>query len=94
MYTVQIFRQNDLVKNPSASEALQNEIHILMTFKHPALLSYFSLYEDQQHLYILYEYWVGDPLYKLVVQGLKLNSSQIANITFQILKLIKFLHQN
>jgi hypothetical protein len=42
-----------------------NEVNILMNFKHPSLLTFLRQYEDQHHIYLLYEYWIGDPLYKL-----------------------------
>ncbi|CAK69528.1 unnamed protein product (macronuclear) [Paramecium tetraurelia] len=93
VYTVNIFRLQDFDKNPSLYEQLMNEVNILMSLKHPCLLKYCSLYEDQQHLYILYEYWVGDPLYKLLEQGLVLNSTQISNIVYQLIKFVKFLHK-
>lgn len=71
-----------------------NEINIIMSLKHPCLLNYHSLYEDAQHLYIVYDYWVGDPLFRLVEQGLRLSSGQIARLIYQIIKFAKFLHLN
>ncbi|CAD8085789.1 unnamed protein product [Paramecium sonneborni] len=93
VYTVNIFRLQDFDKNPSLYEQLMNEVNILMSLKHPCLLKYCSLYEDQQHLYILYDYWVGDPLFKLLEQGLVLNSIQISKIVYQLIKFVKFLHK-
>lgn len=70
-----------------------NEINILMNFKHISLLSFLRQYQDQHNVYILYEYWVGDPLYRLYLQGVKMQATQIANLINQILKVLKLLHQ-
>jgi len=43
-----------------------NEINILMCFKQNGLNQFHSLFEDGDILYILYDYWVGDTLYKLI----------------------------
>lgn len=48
-----------------------NEVNILMYYKQPGLHQFHGLYEDASHLYILYEFWTGESLHKLVKQGVK-----------------------
>jgi hypothetical protein len=45
-----------------------------------SLLKYEGLYEDAANIYVLYEYWLGDPLYKLIQQGILLEKEHIASI--------------
>jgi serine/threonine protein kinase len=70
-----------------------NEVNILMNFKHPSLLNFLRQYEDKQHIYLLYEFWVGDPLYKLFLSGHRMQTAQMANVLYQVVKLLKVLHQ-
>ncbi|CAD8077179.1 unnamed protein product [Paramecium primaurelia] len=92
IYTVQMIRFTHL--NEQNYEQLMNEINILMCFKQSGLNQFHALFEDGEILYILYDYWIGDTLFKQLQQGLLLTTQQISQIIYQLIKVCRFLTIN
>lgn len=83
--------QQDLTRNSAAYDALLNEVNILMCHKHKGQLSYHAVYEDNMNLYVVYEYWTGESLFRLLQQGFKPTPQQTASLVHQVAKVAKFL---
>jgi hypothetical protein len=55
-----------------------NEVHILMCVKNSPLLPFKALYQDRNVLFILYNFWSGESLYKIVHSGYKFSEAEKA----------------
>ena len=55
-----------------------NEINILMCFKQAGLPPFYALFQDLDVMFIVYEFWTGDSLFKVLQGGIKFNNLEIA----------------
>ncbi|KAM3142552.1 hypothetical protein pb186bvf_005454 [Paramecium bursaria] len=93
-YTVQIYKLEDFEQFKELEDAVHNEIQILRSIKHQYLLDLKRVYENQKYLFIVYEYYKGESLFKIFNSNIHFHEVQIASIVYQILSALKFLHQH
>jgi serine/threonine protein kinase len=79
---VQIYKIDDFDQCQELEEAVHNEIHILRSIKHQSLLELKRVYENPKYLFIVYEFYKGESLFKLFNSGLQLHEVQIASIIY------------
>jgi serine/threonine protein kinase len=93
-FTVQIHKLIDLHKHISFYEALMNEIGVYMCCPRQSFFMNFrQVYEDKIHLYVVFEYWHGEQLSK-VLATTRLSQVQMNSIMLQLIKAAKYLHNN
>jgi len=61
-----------------------NEIQILRSIKHQSLLELKRVYENSKYLFIVYELYKGETLFKLLNSNLQLHEVQIASVKVRI----------
>lgn len=63
---------------------MYNEIQILRSIKHQSLLELKRVYENSKYLFIVYELYKGETLFKLLNSNLQLHEVQIASVKVRI----------
>ncbi|CAD8075280.1 unnamed protein product [Paramecium sonneborni] len=73
---------------------LEQTFGLLHESRHPAILQVKGIYEDQSNYIVVTDYYEGEPLFNALINGLQLNESQIASVFYQILILLRYLHDH
>lgn len=74
--------------------SFKNEISILRAIHHPNIMKLDSVYESDNSYYIVLEYFSGGNLKELIKEQGVLTESNARFIMLQVLKAIKYLHEN
>jgi serine/threonine protein kinase len=74
-------------------EFVDNEILITRKLTCPILPPLSKLYEDENYIYMTYQYFKGDDLFNISSNS-KLEEIAMATISYHILKGLKILHQH
>jgi calcium-dependent protein kinase len=69
-----------------------SEVLTLRKVDHPNIVKIYEIFKDQEFLYIVMEYVDGKELFEFVVEHTKINETDSADITGQLLKTIKYLN--
>lgn len=79
-YTVQIYKTDDFDQCKELESAVENEIQILRSVKHQGLLELKRVYENSKYLFIVYDLYKGETLFKLMNSNVQLHEVQIASV--------------
>lgn len=71
-----------------------NETQILKTLDHPNIIKLIETYQDEHNYYLVEEYCAGGDLYDFIKKQKSFSEKKAANIIFQILKAVNYLHAN
>ena len=71
-----------------------NEISILSKCSHPGIISFFESYTTNKTVWIVTEYMNEGKLTDLILKKKKFDETEISKISYQILKTLKYLHEN
>jgi len=83
-----------LIPQESFSHRIEKELLLLKSIKHRNVIRYISAYKDNKYYYIITEHCEGGELFKKIVDQGCLDELEACNIISQLLKTIKFLHDN
>ena len=73
--------------------AFGNEIEILKTVDHPNIIKLYDCYHDQNYYYMVEEYCSAGDLYDYIRQQKYFSEKKAANIMFQLLSAVNYLHK-
>ncbi|KAM3138430.1 Serine/threonine-protein kinase plk1 [Paramecium bursaria] len=94
LFTSRILSKSCLVKTKQRQNLI-NEIKITKSLQAPNILNFKRVFEDQSHVYILYEYFSEQKtLDKLVKQGKKFTEQEIRNFLSQMVIGLKYLQDS
>ena len=72
----------------------QSELNVLMKADHPNLMKVHEIREDDNHYYIISELLKGGELYDRIVQLKCFTEKECANIVWQVLRGLNYMHKN
>lgn len=81
-----------LIPQTSFSHRIEKELALLKSIEHTNVIKYISAYRDQDHFYIVTEYWEGGELFKKIVDQGGIDELEASGLITQILSAVKFLH--
>jgi calcium-dependent protein kinase len=89
---VKIISKADLPPDEVLTRAVFKEVEILKTVDHPNLPRIYEFFEDDANFYIVLELCTGGDLFDKIVEQKTFNETQAAEIMYQILSGLTYLH--
>lgn len=77
----------------SRPEFLQREIAIMKTVKHPHIVEFYDIFEDQEKVYLILQLVNGGDLFDNVTERETFSEEDAADVTRQILEALGYLHK-
>jgi len=75
-------------------DLLKREIYIMKKLNHPNVLKLYEVFEDEEYFWLVLELVDGSELFDKIVDRGNYSEKDAANIVKQIVKAVKYLHQN
>eukprot|EP00005_Dracoamoeba_jomungandri_P002268 CAMPEP_0174260950 /NCGR_PEP_ID=MMETSP0439-20130205/11094_1 /TAXON_ID=0 /ORGANISM="Stereomyxa ramosa, Strain Chinc5" /LENGTH=329 /DNA_ID=CAMNT_0015345343 /DNA_START=96 /DNA_END=1085 /DNA_ORIENTATION=+ len=73
---------------------LRREIQIMEKLDHPNIIKLYEVYEDHEQFYLVTELMEGKELFAKIVERGMYSEREAANIIFQVLCAVEYLHEN
>ena len=89
---VKIISKASLPERMVKSRSVFKEVEILKTVDHPNLPRIYEFFEDETSFYIVLEFCNGGDLFDKIIEVKRFTESQAAEIMFQILSGLNYLH--
>jgi len=75
-------------------DLLLREIYIMKKLNHPNVLKLYDVFEDEDYFWLVLEFVDGSELFDKIVDRVNYSEKDSANIVKQLVKAMKYLHQN
>lgn len=86
--------RKDCIKYQDDEKLFLKEIEILIKTDHPRVIKIYEYYQDEVNYYLITEYISGGDLYETITNFKTFDENQAANIMYQILSAVYYLHSN
>lgn len=91
IYAAKVIQKASLEK-PKSHEKIQNEVNIQRDLKHPYIISLEEHFNDEQNIYILYEYCQKNNLKNYILRYKRMKEELAKIVIWNIIQAVKYLH--